>query len=67
MAEDKKTRKYKNLASGGGGDMVYCLGIIGSAVFYVQQATGFWEVILALAKALVWPAFVVYDILKYIS
>ena len=46
---------------------VYGLGLIGAAVYYIQQADGFWEVILALLKALVWPAFVVYDLLKFIT
>lgn len=61
---DKKS-KYSH--SSGGGDAVYCLGIIGAAVFYIQQANGFWLVILALLKAFVWPAFVVYDLLKFLA
>lgn len=59
---------YKNVsASGGGGDAVYALGIIGAAVYYVQHASGFLGIILALLKALVWPAFVIYDLLRFIS
>lgn len=53
--------------SGGGGDAVYGLGMIGAAVYYVQQADGFWPVIGALLKALVWPAFVIYDLLKHLG
>ena len=53
--------------SGAGGGAAYFLGMIGAAVYWIQAASGFWEVIVALLKALVWPAFVVYDILKYIS
>lgn len=47
--------------------MFYFLGLIGSAVFYIQQAHGFWHVVIAVLKSLVWPAFVVYDLLKHIS
>jgi hypothetical protein len=36
-------------------------------VFYIQRADGFWSVILAILKALVWPAFVVYDLLKFLA
>ncbi len=64
MAEGKKS-KYKG--STGGGDAFYCLGLLGAAVYYVQQANGFGEVLVALLKALVWPAFFVYDVLKYIA
>lgn len=53
--------------SSNSGGFAYFLGMIGSAVFYIQQASGFWPVIWALIKALVWPAFVVYDVLKFIS
>jgi hypothetical protein len=51
----------------GGGDAVYGLGLIGAIIFYVQHAVDFWGVILAILKGLVWPAFVIYDLLKFIS
>lgn len=51
--------------SGGGGGAVYALGMIGAAVFYIQQSDTFVQVLVALLKALVWPAFLVYDLLKY--
>lgn len=50
-----------------GGDAVYCLGLIGALVFYIQQAQGFWPVIVAILKAFVWPAFMVYDLLKFLA
>lgn len=52
---------------GGGGGAVYGLGLIGALVFYIQQAHGFWPVVLGVLKALVWPAFVVYDLLKFLA
>lgn len=60
-------KKYNYSHSSGGGDAVYGLGLIGAAVFYIQQASGFWSVIVAILKALVWPAFVVYDLLKFLG
>jgi len=51
----------------GGGNAVYGLGLIGALVFYIQHAHGFWGVIVGILKALVWPAFVIYDLLKFLS
>lgn len=64
MAESKKSTKYYHAAkcnSGAGG--AYFLAMIGAAVFYIQQSNTFWEGILALLKALVWPAFLIYHLL----
>lgn len=41
----------------------YFLGMVGSAVFYMQHAHTFWAVVLGLLKALVWPAFVAHHVL----
>lgn len=46
---------------------VYLLTIIGAAVYFVGEADGFWGVVLALLKALVWPAFVAYRALQLMS
>ena len=48
---------------GGGGGAVYGLGLIGALVYYIQHAHGFWPVILAILKGLVWPALLVYHLL----
>ena len=69
MNEMKKLSKYKKMGMRGGNPAgpVYGLGIIGAMVYYIQQAEGFWPVIWAIIKAFVWPAFLVYDLLKHIS
>ena len=46
---------------------VYFFGMIGALVYYIQIADGFWPVVLAFLKALVWPAFVIYDLLKFMA
>lgn len=63
MSEDKK-RKYQYGSGSGGGDAVYGLGLIGALVFYIQQASNFAEGVLGILQAFVWPAFVVYELLK---
>jgi hypothetical protein len=49
------------------GGMVYCLGFIGSAVYYISNATGFWIGVLGFLKAIVWPAFLVFELLKFLG
>lgn len=45
----------------GGG--VYGLGFIGAVIYYISTATGFWDGVLGVLKAIVWPAFLVYKLL----
>jgi len=42
----------------------YGLGFIGAAVYFISQATTFWMGVLGFLKALVWPAYIVYGLLK---
>lgn len=44
---------------------IYFLGFIGAAVYYLQQSTSFWTGVLAILKAIVWPAFLVYKLLGF--
>lgn len=50
-----------NRGGGAAGGAVMGLGFIGAVVFFWQQADGFWEYVLAVLKALVWPALLVYE------
>jgi len=43
---------------------VYGLGLIGAAIYYISTATTFWMGALGLLKAIVWPAFLVFELLK---
>ena len=54
-------KEYRNCGSCAGG--VYGLGFIGAAIYYIQQATGFWDGVLGVLKAMVWPAFLVHKLL----
>ena len=56
-----------NVQTGGGGDAVYALGLIGAWIYYVGQADGVLNIIVAILKGLVWPAFAVYDLLKFLG
>ena len=63
----EKQVKIVNKNMGGGGGMVYCLGLIGALVYYIQGATSFWEGIIGVLKAVVWPAILIYDLLSFLQ
>lgn len=46
---------------------LYGLGFIGALVYYIATATSFWIGVLGVLKALVWPAFLVFELLKYLG
>lgn len=46
---------------------VYCLGVIGAAVYYVSTAAGFWAGVVGILKAIVWPAFFVFEVFKFLG
>lgn len=60
MAKGDKTVKVINKGAPAGG--FYFLAFIGAAIYFVDKANGFWEVVLALLQAVVWPAFLVHAI-----
>jgi hypothetical protein len=56
---------HKN--TGGGGGFVVFLGFIGALVYFLQHATSFWDGVLGVLKAIVWPAFLVYGLLDFLK
>ena len=48
-------------------DGLYGLGFIGALVFYLQHATTLVTGLIGVGKALVWPAFLVYNLLVYLK
>lgn len=54
----------QNNASGGA---VYGLGFIGALIYFISKATSLWIGILGVLKAIVWPAFLVYEALKQLG
>jgi hypothetical protein len=61
MGDQQKKDKPARSASCGG--PLYGLGMIGALVWTWQQADGIGEHLVGILQALVWPAFVVYDLL----
>lgn len=63
-------RKYKSyqktkIVKDGSWGAFHFLAFIGAAVYFISTSGGgFWQVILGFLKATVWPAFLVYEVLK---
>jgi len=49
------------------GGALYGIGFIGAAIYYISTATGFWNGVLGFLKAIVWPAFLVFETLKFLG
>jgi hypothetical protein len=44
---------------------IYGLGLIGALVYYISHAASFWMGLFGVFKAIVWPAFFVFEALKH--
>lgn len=62
----KKQKKEWSCHKGCGG-CAYFLGFLGAAVYYISTSTGFWNGVLGVLKAIVWPAFLVFEVLKFLG
>lgn len=63
MKEKVQSKVECNGASGA----IYFFGILGAAVYYVSTATGFWVGVLGILKSFFWPAFLLYELMKYLN
>jgi hypothetical protein len=59
-----KGKKWRNHHYGGGGGSgaIYGLGVFGAAFYFLQNVTGLGAVLLGIAKAFFWPAFLVFKL-----
>ncbi len=64
MAKDDKKAVIVKKGSAGG---FYFLTFIGAAVHFVGNVDGFWNIILALLKAAVWPAFLIHKVFEILN
>ena len=51
----------KAIENNGPSSAVYGLGFIGAAVYFISNATSFGAGVIGFLKAVVWPAFLVYE------
>ena len=64
MSNDSEKCCKNNNSSHASGGAVYGLGFIGAAVYFISQAATFGAGLIGFLKAMVWPAFLVYEAFK---
>jgi hypothetical protein len=72
MAKEENESKWhkkwgKPVVVNKSGGAIYGLGIIGTAIYYIQHASSFWIGVIGIIKAIFWPAILLYkvfDLLK---
>ncbi|MGB8214630.1 MAG: hypothetical protein WCE68_13815 [Anaerolineales bacterium] len=62
----KAERKPKGTRQTGASEAVYGFGLFGAWIYYFTHAATFWIGVLGFFKGLVWPAILVYEVLKYL-
>ena len=55
-------KKVKVVNQAGPAGFVLFLAWIGAVVYFVGQVDGFWNIILAFLKSIIWPAIVTYEV-----
>jgi hypothetical protein len=46
---------------------IYGMAFIGAAIYFIQNATGFWTGVYGFIKAVFWPAVLMYRFLEYLK
>ena len=64
---EEKPRKRRMTRQAPGSDAVYGLGVLGAWFYYLSHAASFWLGALGILKGIFWPAFLVYELLKYLK
>ena len=66
--KEKKNWFGKGCSTGPGcGGAIYGLGFLGSLFYFVTTAPDFWAAVIGVIKAILWPAFVTYGLLKFLG
>lgn len=62
-----KHHGHHNYTNHGGGNAIYCLGVIGALFYFLQNATTFGMVLMGTGKAVFWPAILMFKLLTYLN
>lgn len=64
----KEVNIIKNVKNDGAIGFFMFLAYIGAAIYFIQQSNGgFWDVILGLLQAIVWPVYVIFHVLTVLG
>lgn len=64
---EQEHQKQKVIHRSGASEVVYGMGLIGAWVYFISHATTFWMGALGILKGIVWPALLVYEMLKFLN
>ena len=65
MSSSRNTTKIVKDGSWGA---FHFMAFIGAAIYFISNSGGgFWEVILGLLKAIVWPVYFIYSLLQFLG
>jgi hypothetical protein len=70
MADEEyyeKGRYRKKSASGGMSAGFYGMVFVGVCIYYIQHASGFWDGLLGIVKAIFWPGFLAYRLFEFLG
>jgi hypothetical protein len=67
FSNEQESRKQKVIYRGGASEAVYGLGLLGAWFYYLTHAATLWMGVLGIFKGIFWPAFLVYEALKYLN
>jgi len=59
--------KKERVSCHGSGSAIYGLGFLGALFYYVTTATSLWAGIIGVIKAILWPAVLVFELMKYLG
>lgn len=62
-----KLQHADKIVNNSGSNAIYGLGIIGAFIYYMQNAGGFWDVILGIIYSIFWPAVILYEVLQRLN
>ena len=63
----EKTQRTKVVYRGASSAPIYGLGLIGAWVYYLGTASTFWMGVLGFFKGIVWPAMLVFELMRYLN
>ena len=64
---EQNPRKRKVIYKNGSSGAVYGFGLMGAWIYYLGHATTFWMGVMGIFKGIVWPAMLVYEVLKTLN
>ncbi len=57
-------KKHSGTGAAGG---IWFFGFVGAVVYFIQQADSLWTGVIGFLKAIVWPAFLVYESMRFLE